>query len=370
MSTGLEVSPSALRETHANSSDALRVLAQTAYPATVASARVRVASYTGLLRDHGLRLDFRPTLSARDYLILSGDASSARKAGTVLAGTARAVADQSGHDLLLVHRLRFLVPLPGLDPPRHLDAYDLDDALFVAPPGGVNQSFLWVKQEARRCIACIRRARLVIAGNDFLAARAKEYARRVEVIPTCVDPSRQPLHQHQHPGPVTVGWIGSPSTVPYLQPLLPVLAALNRRRTVARLVVVGGDTGMREPWVEHRRWDLDREPEALASFDVGVMPLPDTAWARGKCGYKLLQYFSAGVPAVASPVGVSARLLADGRGLAASSVEQWQTALAALIEHPDERRDRGAAARAFVERDYSYRRWGPEMAALLRSLAA
>lgn len=347
----------------------LRILGQTAYPRTVASARVRVANYGALLRKHGLELDFRPTLSSEDYGVLSSGASPARKAATLLASTARAAADRPAHDLLLIHRLRFLNPLPGLDPPRRLDAYDLDDALFLGSPGDVNRQFLWAKQEARRCIACMRRARLVIAGNDFLAAHARAHSRRVEVVPSCIDPDRQPLHHHDHTELATIGWIGSQTTTPYLDPVLPVLAALNRDRAAAKLIVIGGDTGVREAWIEHRAWAPEAEPELIASFDIGLMPLPDTEWARGKCGYKALQYFSAGVPAIVSPVGIASRLVGDGRGLIATTPDEWRAALTRLIDDVDERRERGAAAREFAEREYSYRRWAPELAGLLRSLA-
>src|SRR5581483_3848365 len=99
-----------------------------------------------------------------------------------------------------------------------------------------------------------------------------------EVIPSCIDQRRQPLHQHGPADVVTIGWIGSHTTAAYLKPILPVLAALNRDRVVAKLVVVGGETGARDDWIEHRAWTLDSEPAVLASFDVGVMPLPDTGW--------------------------------------------------------------------------------------------
>jgi glycosyltransferase involved in cell wall biosynthesis len=126
---------------------------------------------------------------------------------------------------------------------------------------------------------------------------------------------------------------------------------------------------MRAGWLEHRQWSLERQPADLAGLDLGVMPLPDDPWTRGKSGYKLLQYFAAGVPAVASPVGVNAELLAQGRGLAATTPAAWSTALTELIEDADGRRQRGALARTFVEQRYSYQRWAPELAALLRSLA-
>ena len=347
----------------------LRILGETAYPLSAPSARVRLANFVPFLSRHGVLLDYRPMLTDADYRLLCTDHAAPRKAAVLAASALRlAVARSDGYPLL-VHRLRLLNPVPGLDPPRRLDAYDLDDALFLGSPAEVNRRFQWAKQEARRCIACMRRARVVVAGNEFLATRAREYGRRVEVVPTCVDPERQPVHAH-HPGAsITIGWIGSHTTAPYLEPVLPALAQLAELKAGFRLVVVGGDTGVREPWIEHVPWSLAREPELLASFDIGIMPLPDTDWARGKCGHKLLQYFSAGVPAVASPVGVSSALISDERGMLASSPVEWRRALEELARDAEGRRQRGEAAREFARREYSYQRWAPELARLLRSLA-
>lgn len=330
---------------------------------------MRVASYVPLLAAHGITLDYRPALSDHDYNLLSSSDQVARKAAVLLRSAARAAQDRSDHDLRFVHRLRLLSPFPGLDPPRRIDAYDLDDALFVGSAAPANARYAWAKQEARRSVSCLQRARLVIAGNAFLADRAMSHNRRVEVVPSCVDPSRQVTREHGPMDVVTIGWIGSQTTSPYLEPVLPAIAALNEHALRAKLVVVGADTGVRTTWIEHRSWSLERERDELAGFDVGIMPLPDTDWARGKCGYKLLQYFSAGVAAVASPVGVAPELIGAERGLLASTPQQWRLALGRLIAAHDERRDRGAAARAFVEGQYSYQRWAPELARLLKALA-
>ncbi len=132
--------------------------------------------------------------------------------------------------------------------------------------------------------------------------------------------------------------------------------------------MVGGDTGVRADWIEHRPWSVETQASDLASFDVGIMPLPDTDWTRGKAGYKLLQYFSAGVPAVASPVGVNADFVADGRGISATTDDEWERALVDLLADATARRERGLAAREFVERSYSYQRWAPDLAAMLKAL--
>jgi glycosyltransferase involved in cell wall biosynthesis len=278
------------------------------------------------------------------------------------------VARRNDHDLHLVHRIRSLLPVPGTEPPRTLDVYDFDDALFLGSISEANVRFARLKREAERSIAYIRAARLVIAGNRFLADRAMTYSRHVEVVPSCVDPERQPVRRHGDAEVLTVGWIGSRSTSEYLLPVLPALERLNAQRVRAKLVLVGADPAIQAPWIEHRPWSLSSEAEQLATFDVGIMPLPDTEWERGKCGYKLLQYFSAAVPAVASPVGINQELVADGRGVLATTEDEWVAALETLLGDTALRESSGKAARDYVRREYSYQRWGPELASLLRSL--
>jgi glycosyltransferase involved in cell wall biosynthesis len=271
--------------------------------------------------------------------------------------------------LLLVHRLLTLTPLPMFDPPRGLAVYDFDDALLVGSAAASNRRFQWTKQEARRAVAYMRAARLVLTGNSTLAAQALLYSDRVEVVPSCVDPAAQPMHDHVDRETTVIGWIGSGTTVAYLAPLLPIIERLHAERSI-KLVVVGGDTGIRADWIEHRRWSADTQATDIAGFDIGVMPLPDDEWTRGKSGYKLLQYFAAGVPAVASPVGVNTEFVADGRGMAANSDTEWAAALAELLGDVASRRERGRLARTFVEQHYSYQRWAPELAALLKPLAS
>jgi glycosyltransferase involved in cell wall biosynthesis len=341
----------------------------TAYPVIVASARVRIAAFSPFLRPHGIDLCFQPSLREDEYALLASGAAAVRKAAVLARSALRGSLLRPDAGLLLIHRLRLLSPLPGVDPPRHLDAYDLDDALFLGSAALVNRRFRWAKREATRSLTCMKRARLVIAGNRFLADHARRVATRVEVVPSCVDPSTQPVRAHAAAEIATIGWIGSHTTAGYLKPILPAIARLNRDRPRARLVVIGADTGVRQDWVEHRPWSLERQPRDLAEFDIGIMPLPDTDWARGKCGYKLLQYFSAGVPAVASPVGVAVDLINDERGLLASSADDWHLALDQLVSDERERAERGRNARVFAEQGFSYQRWAPELASMLQSLA-
>lgn len=350
------------------------VVAETAYPPSVASARVRLAAFAPHLSAHGVDLSYRPALSDAEYRTITSQGGAARKAAVLSRGAIRLIAGNargSRAGALLVHRLRFLTALPGIEPAAHIGAYDFDDALYVGSILPQNRRFGWLKREAEHWAAYVSRARLVIAGNDTLAARAREQARRVEVIPSCVDPTIQPTREHGDREVVTIGWIGSRSTSDDLKKVFPVIDRLNEKGLRARLVLVGaGPLELAAPWLEQRPWSQALESKELADFDVGIMPLPDNEWTRGKCGYKLLQYFAAGVPAVASPVGVNRRIVGEGRerGLLAAAPDQWSSCLEELIRDHQARAEMGAAARRFVEEEYSYQRWAPELAGVLTGL--
>lgn len=350
----------------------LNVIAQTAYPYSAASARVRIAGFAPFLAEFGVDLDYRPTLTETQYAsVADGQWSAAKLAALVASATpvARRPRATSG-GLLLVHRLRSLLPVPLLEFAARIDAYDFDDAMFAATDLGAGMGPRLVKAEARRWARYVKAARLVIAGNAHLASAARGRARRVEVVPSCVDPSRYALREHQDRPVVTIGWVGSRTTSPFLAPVLPVVERLNRDRVRARLVVVGGGSLPDVRGLEQRAWSLDREAADLAEFDIGIMPMPDNSWTRGKCGYKVLQYFAAGVPVVASPVGVNARLIGSDRGRLATSDGDWHTALSELAGDVAARRQMGQAGRQLAAGEYSYQRWGPELAAMLRSLVS
>ncbi|MEJ7785287.1 MAG: glycosyltransferase, partial [Solirubrobacteraceae bacterium] len=270
--------------------------------------------------------------------------------------------------LVMAHRLLSLVPVPTRDPPSRLDVYDFDDALFHRSMSTQHRVFRAFKREAERCEAHLRKAALVLAGNEYLASHAISRARRVEVVPSCVDPWLQPLRRHADVDVLTVGWLGSHSTAAYLQEVLPVFGAINRGRKRMKLLTMGASALPQEPWLEQHPWKLENERSMLSSIDVGIMPLPDDPWTRGKCGYKLVQYYAAGVPAIASPVGVNQMLLRRGGGISANSPQEWRSALEALCEDAQARREAGLLGRKLVEAEYSYQRWTPELAAMLQSI--
>ena len=246
---------------------------------------------------------------------------------------------------------------------------DVDDAIWLDTLAAARGSRLArLKRSAYKVRWIAGRADVVLAGNEILAEWLSRYARDVHVVPSLVEHREVPVRTHADGDRLVLGWIGSPSTAPYLTRVRSALAELPARlggRPV-ELVVLGGDfpplhgIDIRvEPWSERAECTL------LGRMDIGLMPLVDTPWARGKCAYKALQYMASGVPVVADDVGVSARVVGDGfAGLVPPDEHGWLDALATLAESVALRQRLGANGRARVAADYSVARWAPTMASL------
>lgn len=245
---------------------------------------------------------------------------------------------------------------------------DYDDATFHRYDRSSNPLLrgLW----PRKIDAVMRGAALVIAGNRYLADRARAAgARRVEILPTVVDPRRYQVRPPNAGEPFTVGWMGTPVTQRYLAPVAAPLAEVVAGRGRVRLV--GADRlpeGLATGSVELRPWAEETEANDILAFDVGIMPLDDTEWERGKCGYKLLQYMAAGRAVVASPVGVNPEIVDPGvTGFLARTPEDWRSALGRLRDDPALRQRMGEAGRRRVESAYSLDLAEPRLRALLES---
>jgi hypothetical protein len=240
--------------------------------------------------------------------------------------------------------------------------FDYDDALYVVTPGlegGVRG--LVRRWRVRRFAACLSESDLVTLENEPNREYSARYCPSTLVITGPIDTDRY----HPVPRPagadVALGWIGSPSTTHYLNMLEPVLAELVRRGRRVTLNLVGAGA-YESPHVAVRSmpWNLPTEVDALATFDVGLMPLTDDPWTRGKGGYKILQYMAMGIPTVASPVGINAEMLRHGTtGFLAADVGDWIRALDTLILDRARRREMGQAARADALARYSLQHYAP-----------
>jgi glycosyltransferase involved in cell wall biosynthesis len=227
-----------------------------------------------------------------------------------------------------------------------------------------------------RFAATAAQCRGVIAGNEYLAELARaargEWQREapaVLVLPTSVDTRRLTprAHLQREGGSLRIGWIGTRGNLGHLKSIAGPLRNVLRSFPGSRLKVVSdGDPEMVDLPVEYKPWSAEDELADLHSFDVGVMPLLDNLWTRGKGGFKLLQYMAAGVPAVASPVGINTEIIRHGdNGLLARDDSDWEAALGRLLGDAGLRRRMGGAGRATVERSYSLGQYSRRLAEFL-----
>jgi glycosyltransferase involved in cell wall biosynthesis len=242
--------------------------------------------------------------------------------------------------------------------------FDYDDALYALGPGQQQgPRALLRRRRLRRFTACLAAADLVVVENEPNRAETERHCRHTLIITGPIDtdryyPLKRPASAER--AETVLGWIGSPSTTPYLRVLEPVFRDLARRHAIAVHLI--GAAMFEVPGVTVRRfpWHLESEVANLASFDIGLMPLPDDPWSRGKGGYKILQYMAMGIPPVASPVGVNTDLVRHGRtGLLAAGLDEWTSALEQLIQNRSARETIGQAARADVVNRFSLVHYAP-----------
>jgi len=247
-------------------------------------------------------------------------------------------------------------------------AYDFDDAYYQKYRSGrigALEPLLGRKFER-----VIGKAAAVFPGNENLRAYASQFNDRITVVPTVVDHIRYSLRQpHRDDRALNVGWIGSPSSIRFLKVLAGPLATLAQEAPV-RLSVVGGVApDIKGVEVLNIPWSEDTEVAAISEFDVGVMPLVDEPWTRGKCAFKLIQYMACGVPVIGSPVGANCDVVTPECGYLAETVEDWLTALRAIRDDPRRAEAMGLSGRERVARLYSLESQLPVIAAGLLAIA-
>jgi glycosyltransferase involved in cell wall biosynthesis len=250
--------------------------------------------------------------------------------------------------------------------------FDVDDAIYVRKPrrlGELPDESAWRKQ---KFAATCRWVDAVAAGNDVLAGVARASAKQIVVLPTSIDTAAYEKSFAGPADPPTIAWIGSPENLIYLDIIRPALARLSKRHPTLRLRVICSEfPDWGDVRIEPVPWSSATEARSLAGAHIGVMPLTDDAWSRGKCAFKLLQYMAAALPCVASPVGANTEAVLDGiNGFHASDGDEWERGLEKLIVSPQMRANFGAKGRLHVEARYSLGAYRANYLALLGRLAA
>jgi glycosyltransferase involved in cell wall biosynthesis len=245
---------------------------------------------------------------------------------------------------------------------------DYDDAVFH--PYDFNHNWFVRTFLGQKIDKVMQQASLVLVGNEYLGERARQAgAKRIELIPSVVNPEKWQPKTLGSTG-FRIGWIGSPITAPYLSLIQKPLEKLCEDPGTVVVTIGAGKRdylpGVRQ---ENLSWSEETEANDVMSFDVGIMPLSEGPFEEGKCGYKLIQYMAAGLPVVASPVGVNKRIVQDGiNGYLAADDEEWLSALVSLREDPGKRMELGKAGHNKFEENYSLEITAPKIFELLKSV--
>tara|TARA_B100000767_G_scaffold275633_1_gene313879 strand:- start:5196 stop:6278 length:1083 start_codon:yes stop_codon:yes gene_type:complete len=353
----------------------MKVALLTKYGNLAASTRQRFEQYRPYLKGEGFELE-QHTLLDNNYLKqLYGDGPKDRGNITLsYLKRLRWLLSKPDVDLIWLHCELFPY-LPGLAEGLASLAgkpivYDFDDAIFHnydLNPRWHARHFL-----GRKLHTTIGAAEMAFCGNKYLAKYASPLCRRSEIVPTVLDTEKfcPAVSERLEGCRLKIGWIGSPSTWnEYFYSMLPMFKHVAASEGSQISIMGAGKNTEPHPLLEFVEWSEASEVSFLQALDIGIMPLTDTPWARGKCGYKLIQYMACGVPVIASPVGVNCEIVEHGvNGFLAETDDEWHAAIRTLLHDPDLRRQMGAAGRKKVEEHFSLKVWGPRVVKLLRSV--
>ncbi len=329
---------------------------------TSPAARFRLWQFVEPLRAQGHAVDVRVTRPSRQWGS-SLRIRTLRRTHTLLGSSLRAayalwmLRDAARFDVIVMNRdivpnarIEFIEPWLARRNPRLI--FDFDDAIHLGA-------------RERKLRKILPHFAWITPGNEFLASFAREHHRNVSIWPTVVDASHYHVARRRSPGPPRVGWSGSSSTLQYCLPLLrKAIVDLAQAENFEFVVIAEIPPQINWPGVTTRYipWTPESEVQGLQQIDIGLMPLRDEPFERGKCGLKAIQYMAVGAPAIVSPVGVNAEIVVDGTtGFHAVSDDEWKGRIQQLL-HDDERRHlMGQAARQRAEQHYSVRALLPQM---------
>ena len=326
------------------------------------SQRFRFEQYLDILRENGFQYHLSSFLDLAAWNVLYKPGHYIEKSIKITAGFFRRMRDLfaiSGYDFVFIHR-----EAAPIGPPifewiiakilRKKIIYDFDDAIWLPNTSSNNRIAAGIKFHNKVKSICLWSYR-ISCGNDYLADYARQFNKNVIVNPTTIDTSR--LHNRvkdQNTEHINIGWTGTHSTIQYLDEIVPILQKLERQYNFSFIVISNASPAFELKSLKYIKWSKDSEIEDLLKFNVGIMPLTDDPWAKGKCGFKALQYMSLGIPALVSPVGVNLSIVDNGiNGMICCDATQWEQAIKTLITNRDICVKLGEEARKKIESKYS-----------------
>jgi glycosyltransferase involved in cell wall biosynthesis len=332
------------------------------YPFSQApSQRFRFEQYIDALRDHGFEVNEYAFLDDKGWATLYKEGSTLTKAMAMLRSFFRRfllLFKLSGIDYVFIHREASMIGPPIFEwiiakILRKKYIYDFDDAIWLPNYSETNAKFHKLKAYGK-VKKIIKWADQVVVGNDHLKKYALQFNSNVQIIPTTIDLKHTHTITTAHTNPVVIGWTGTHTTVKYLDQIVPVLQKLENDYTFEFRVISNQAPEFELKSLNFVPWNKSTEIEDLAKINIGIMPMEDSKWSRGKCGFKGLQYMALEIPAIMSPVGVNTEIVKDGEnGFLCDTPNEWEQTLRKLIEDIPLRKEIGARGKQTVIERYS-----------------
>lgn len=340
-----------------------RILIIAPYPHNEApSQRFRFEQYLEFLKEDGHVIDFSPFLGPNAWQTLYKEGNTLSKVFFLSISFLRRwglMFTIWRYQKIFIHREASMIGPPIFEwiiskVWRKKYIYDFDDAVWLPNYSESNARFQKIKMYGK-IPKIIKWAGQVSAGNAFLTNYAQQYNQHVVELPTTIDLDFvHNLHGNPNESVPVIGWTGSHTTMQYLESLLPVLDRISEKKGFIFRIISNQKPAFERSYVEFVKWHRETEIADLATFNIGIMPLTDSEWSRGKCGFKALQYMALGIPAVVSPVGVNIEIIEDKtNGFLCQTQDEWHDVLAQLLSDVNLRTSIGMAGKNTVHQKYS-----------------
>lgn len=328
------------------------------YPVGFApSQRFRFEQYISHLNKDGFSTDFFPFLSLKDFQLIYKQGKFLNKFLATIKGFVKRfflLIKLGKYDIVFIHR-----EASPIGPPifewiitkifKKKTIYDFDDAIWMENTSESNKFVSSVKRHSKVEKIC-KWSDMIFCGNDYLKAFASQFNSNTLYVPTTIDTENLHNQTKKHSSEkVTIGWTGTHTTAKYLNEVISPLQGLQKKHNINIKLICNKDPEINQITYEFIQWKKETEIEDLLNFDIGIMPLLDNDWAKGKCGFKALQYMSLEIPAVVSPVGVNNKIITDSKnGFHANDINEWNEKFELLINNKDLRIQLGREGRKTV----------------------
>ena len=355
----------------------MKVLFITPHPEEGASTRYRVKQFLPYLNANGIECIFHPFFSSDCYKMLYKKGRLFKKGFNLLKGIFQRTLDIVNNkdiDIVFIHLEASPLGIPIFESLFNYYnkpiIYDLDDAIYIKDVSPANRLAYSLKSSSK-IPKIITMSNYIIVCNEYLEEYAKRFNQNIKMIPTSVDTDKFTVKDYsvQNDKPI-IGWIGSHTTSPYLTQLREVFQRLAKKYNFV-LKIIGSNMQDYFPGVDviYNDWSLERDIIEFQSLDIGIYPLPDNEWVKGKTGFKTVQYMAVGVPCIVSRVGRNINIVKDGiNGFLADFDEEWIGKISKLIEDVNLRKRVGLAGRKTVEEKFSVKANAPKYLEVLRKV--